>query len=447
MFADLKRGQWKYAPRTLASKLRRRLSKPHAYGTELELDRYSGPGTGSDMSDLGLGGAYGAPSPLRSFASLSSDLVDLELDMELAPEPSPSRRSATPLPALPGPRSPLHPQFHGGAHGGPAASTGTRPRECAGARPSPTAALPPSPLDMLMLGPAARLPPGVPPRSSRCSWRSRPHTRACHCEYERRWGHRKGGTGVRAAAERAAGRGGAAEAQVSERVGKGGGGAGGACAGGVADVSTGNRCLFLVLRLHFRLCIVFAGVDDLAKQKKRRGEKAEKAGLASVRALIARMILRRRERCVRRLRKGRGRASGGSPLRCALTLNAEGAEGGEPPPMEVAPLPSMEPPPMELVLSLAPRLDIYGLASVCLNALSFCACLPACLLAYTYHIFPTPLHSILPSISTLRLFSPFSFHFSPLSLSLHSSSCYLLLHLISFLLSLLHPLFTAAFRY
>ncbi|KAJ7454122.1 hypothetical protein FB451DRAFT_1184883 [Mycena latifolia] len=61
MFADLKRGRWKYAPRALASKLRRRLSKPDAYGTELDL--YNGPGTHSDMSDLGLGGAY---APRRS---------------------------------------------------------------------------------------------------------------------------------------------------------------------------------------------------------------------------------------------------------------------------------------------------------------------------------------------------------------------------------------------
>ncbi|KAJ7467006.1 hypothetical protein FB451DRAFT_1259842, partial [Mycena latifolia] len=69
----------------------------------------------------------------------------------------------------------------------------------------------------------------------------------------------------------------------------------------------------------------------------------------------------------------------------------------------------------------------------------------ACLLAYTYHIFPTPLHSS----SSFHIYSPsFLSIFFPLFSSFSFSSllffCYLLLHLISFLLPLLHLLFTAA---
>ncbi|KAJ7310634.1 hypothetical protein DFH08DRAFT_457198 [Mycena albidolilacea] len=60
-----------------------------------------------------------------------------------------------------------------------------------------------------------------------------------------------------------------------------------------------------------------------------RREKAGLAGLASVPQLVARMILRRRERCVRGLDGGGGRArlKSPSPLRC-FSL-----EGDEPPPM------------------------------------------------------------------------------------------------------------------
>ncbi|KAJ7718961.1 hypothetical protein DFH07DRAFT_316833 [Mycena maculata] len=61
-----------------------------------------------------------------------------------------------------------------------------------------------------------------------------------------------------------------------------------------------------------------------------KGDKAGLAGLASVPQLVARMILRRRERCVRGLAEGGGRAREAhvpSPLRSCF-----GVEGDEPPP-------------------------------------------------------------------------------------------------------------------
>ncbi|KAJ7499591.1 hypothetical protein FB451DRAFT_1429514 [Mycena latifolia] len=265
--------------------------------------------TDSDMSGLGLGGAYGAPSPLRSFASLPSpDLDDLELNMELTRH---RQRHA-------GPRAPPFPSST-------AEHTADPPPALAPDRANalmlylppapPVAALLPSPLDAL--GPAAL--------ATLLALRARAAAALTHALATAStsccWGCRKGNAGVRAA-----GRGGAAEeAQAREGGGEGSGGAGRACAEGVADVSEGVRCLVVVVRLHFRLYIFFAGADDLAKQKKRRGEKAEKAGLTSG-------VLRVGRRCG------------------VLMLDAEGGEGEESPPMEVAPLPSMAPPPMELVL-------------------------------------------------------------------------------------------------
>ncbi|KAJ7494299.1 hypothetical protein B0H11DRAFT_931570 [Mycena galericulata] len=59
-----------------------------------------------------------------------------------------------------------------------------------------------------------------------------------------------------------------------------------------------------------------------------KGDKAGLAGLASVEQLVARMILRRRERCVRGIAEARdARRSAPSPLRWCF-----GVEGGEPPP-------------------------------------------------------------------------------------------------------------------
>ncbi|KAJ6630384.1 hypothetical protein B0H10DRAFT_984840 [Mycena sp. CBHHK59/15] len=75
-----------------------------------------------------------------------------------------------------------------------------------------------------------------------------------------------------------------------------------------------------------------AGYFDAVKKRvkaKARADKAGLAGSASVPALVARMILRRRERCVRGLAEGGGRTRGraGSPQRCCFSL-----EGDEPPP-------------------------------------------------------------------------------------------------------------------
>ncbi|KAJ7462478.1 hypothetical protein FB451DRAFT_1404277 [Mycena latifolia] len=225
---------------------------------DLELDFYSDPSTDLDKSGLGLGGAYGAPSLLRSFASLPfPDLDDLELDIGARAHASPRRHS--------------------------------RPRR--------------STLDA-----------GRPPQSSKRSW---------HCAHAAVALTRALATANTNAA------GGVARGTLEyeprdpgEAQAREGGGEGGV------------RCLLVVLRLHFRLYIASAGADNLAEQTKRRREKAEKVGLAgpaSVPALVARMILRRHERCVRGLGKGR-------------------REGGEPPPTQVPPLPSMEPPPMKLVL-------------------------------------------------------------------------------------------------
>ncbi|KAJ7814548.1 hypothetical protein B0H14DRAFT_3878670 [Mycena olivaceomarginata] len=62
-----------------------------------------------------------------------------------------------------------------------------------------------------------------------------------------------------------------------------------------------------------------------------RREKVGLAGLASVPQLVARMILRRRERCVRGLDDGAGRAR----LKTPSPLRLEGDERHEPPPMEL----------------------------------------------------------------------------------------------------------------
>ncbi|KAJ7467005.1 hypothetical protein FB451DRAFT_1401857 [Mycena latifolia] len=320
--------------------------------------------TPHDMSDLGLGGAYGAPSPLRSFASLSSGLDNLQLDMELAPKPSPSRRSTTPLSALPPSSFPSSTAEHT-ADPPPAPAPDHTNVLLLDLPPAPpTAALPPSPLNTL--GPAARLPPGVPPpQSSRCSWRGRPHTRACHCEYERRWGVGRGTLeevealvglvlGVLPTSQQASAASSSSSASASAALAH-------ATASASATVGVGRRTLeyeqwWSVPRdtgeprrrrkrakeVGREVGLVLgvlpqpssSSADDLAKQKKPCGEKA---GLASVPALVTRMILRRCERCVRGLRKGRGHASGGWRLRCTLTLNSEGAEGREPPPMEVSP--------------------------------------------------------------------------------------------------------------
>ncbi|KAJ7490898.1 hypothetical protein FB451DRAFT_627109 [Mycena latifolia] len=355
---------------------------PHAHGAspfsspfsspreldDLELDLYSDPGTDSDMSDYGDGGAYGAPSPLRSFASLPSpDLDDLELDMELAPAPSPSRRSATPLPALL-PSEELFPSTF------PSATAEHMAEDPLPAPPPdpanallldlppapPAAAFPPSPLDAL--GPAAlaaRLPPGVPPAELEAllALRARAAAALAHAlatastsaaggvgrgtlEYELRRSVPRDVGEPRRRRKRAKEVGREVEALV------------GLVLGVLPQPSSSSSAASTSTSAASTSSLQASapGADDLAKQKKPRGEKAGLAGLASVPALVARMILRRRERCVRGLGEGRARASGGSPLRSTLTLDAEGGEGGEPPPMEVAPVPSMEPPPMELVL-------------------------------------------------------------------------------------------------
>ncbi|KAJ7434355.1 hypothetical protein FB451DRAFT_1571989 [Mycena latifolia] len=121
----------------------------------LELDLYSDPGTDSDMSDLDLGGAYGAPSPLRSFASLPSpDLDNLELNMELTPAPSSSRRSATPLPPSPFPSTFPSSTAEHTADPPPALAPNRANALLLDLPPAPpVTALPPSPLNVL--GPAA----------------------------------------------------------------------------------------------------------------------------------------------------------------------------------------------------------------------------------------------------------------------------------------------------
>ncbi|KAJ7184632.1 hypothetical protein C8R46DRAFT_1026507 [Mycena filopes] len=60
-----------------------------------------------------------------------------------------------------------------------------------------------------------------------------------------------------------------------------------------------------------------------------RRDKAGLAGLASVPQLVARMILRRRERCVRGLDAGKGRGRGASPLRVAVVEDEDEGEGAD----------------------------------------------------------------------------------------------------------------------
>ncbi|KAJ7689866.1 hypothetical protein B0H17DRAFT_602651 [Mycena rosella] len=290
--------------------------------------------------DMDLDLASPHASPLRAFASLPSpDLDDLDLGADLgfagpAASPSPSRRAAAPLPAFDA--EPFFPAC--GVFAPDAANLPTDPDltpsnallldlpapPAAPGAPSPLAALSPAQL-------AARLPPGYPPAELHALLAVRHRAAAALAraladasppapgvagglEYELRKNVPRDAGEPRRRRKRAKEMGREVDALVGLVVGL-------STSTSSSSTSTSSSTSS-------------AAADEERRQRKRRGEKAGLglAGLASVPALVARMILRRRERCVRGLGEGRARVGGPSPLRHVVL---DGEEGGEPPPMEV----------------------------------------------------------------------------------------------------------------
>ncbi|KAJ7071802.1 hypothetical protein B0H15DRAFT_87849 [Mycena belliarum] len=311
-----------------------------------------------------------APTPLRSFASLPApELDELGLDTDLGPgfgeSPSPSRWCASPLPAftshdecdeafpMPLPDEPPSP-YGGGSDSSmsqiPPPSPSRGNALLLDLPPAPPSAAPaPSPLDAYSADElAARLPPGIPPTEldALLALRARAAdalaqavadaasgagaTNADMCggtlEYElRRHAPRDAGE-PRRRRKRAKEVGREVEALLGLVLGvlPPCPSASASSSSSRAPSSPGPS--------------TSSALAEEKREKKLRGEKAGLAGLASVPALVARMILRRRERAVRGIGESRARAGNRGALLSPCPLD----EDAEPPPpigVEGSPLP------------------------------------------------------------------------------------------------------------
>ncbi|KAF7353914.1 hypothetical protein MVEN_01077500 [Mycena venus] len=333
----------------------------------------------SDLDDLDLdmgmvsGPSSYSPSPLRSFASLPSpDLDDLDLDMDLGPglgmSPSPSRRSVASLPSFDD--SCYDFSYETDSSSDDAGEMWEPPDSdfsMSMSPPSPRSASPPLlPIDgAFPISPRTRRPPRRPPPSILDAYtpadltallppylqqaeldallaiRARAHVALAECTAAPPSGGGSGGgvslaldhelrrTVPRDAGEPRRRRKRAKELgrEVDALVG---------LALGLLPPSPAPSPASSSSPSTSSSPAALAAPDAAQQPKDKAGvgattlrrEKAGLAGLASVPQLVARMILRRRERCVRGLDSGgRARVRVGSPLRVCWSL-----EGDEPPP-------------------------------------------------------------------------------------------------------------------
>jgi hypothetical protein len=312
----------------------------------------------SDLDDLDFGmdlspgpSSY-SPSPLRSFASLPSpDLDDLDLDMDLGPglgmSPSPSRRCVASLPSFDESDSPYY-DFSDTdrssdssessdlsmspppPHSPPLPTVGVSPQS-----PHPNALCLDLPVDTLLPKPApppsildayspselaARLPPNFSENelTALLAVRTRAHIALAACTAAP---PPSTTSGLSLALDHELRRTVPRDAGEPRRRRK--------------RAKELGREVDALVGLALGLLPTEADRDGSETQKKAgkagagvvRRDKAGLAGLASVPQLVARMILRRRERCVRGLEGGGRRMRTPSPLRVCFYL-----EGDEPPP-------------------------------------------------------------------------------------------------------------------
>ncbi|KAJ6606012.1 hypothetical protein DFH09DRAFT_1066913 [Mycena vulgaris] len=362
--------------------------------SDVDVDMADGDGDGDEYG-YGYGGMgmdMHASSPLRSFASLPSpDLDDLDLDLEMMapPPPSPARRGSAALP--PSSSSSAFFPFPSSSHSNfddatdaidtPFSFSAPSPFPAepptaplyANANPAPgtpnallldlplPAAKPPAPSILDALAPAQlRAPVGLPQaeldallavrrrasaalvqamEDSSSASNSSSSPSGSQLEYELRRTVPRDAGEPRRRRKRAKELGREVDALVGLAL-------------GILPPRTAEASASSSIEAEV------GGSDEKGKEKekeRKRGEKAglALAGLASVPALVARMILRRRERCVRGLGEGRARGGRGveSPLRRCMGLEEEdaplremgamevqgaGEEGGEPPPTPVS---------------------------------------------------------------------------------------------------------------